>query len=259
MHILVQPRVAGKLYADRDLNDQGFLTRFLTTMPDTTDGNRQYIPRGDYHDLRKFTDRTKALLARPFTYLDPDRPLEGLCPRVLRLDERATNLWIDYHNRVDTDATAGGRWFPIRGSARKAPEHAARLAATIAVFDDPDIEAVGPEPMRAGISLMDFYLAETVRIREGLVVNEDLLKAEELRVWLLSRWQEPNDLISLRHLYQLGPHAIRDKATAEKMVSILVGHGWLEPQGPCEVKGEHRRNVWRIVRSEDHHCAGDQA
>jgi hypothetical protein len=250
MHLLIQPRIAQKLYSDPDLADQGLLTRMLPVMPEPTGGTRPFMRPQECSSLSRCSSQAKALLGKPFTYINPERPGEGLCPKTLLLDDAATRLWIAYHNDVDSQLVPGGDWHPIKGLARKAPEHAARLAATIAYFHNDDIEVITAEYMKAGITLMDYYLAEAVRIREGMAINEDLSIAEDLRKWLLTVWEEENDLISLRHIYQLGPYAIRDKSSAERIVAILVDHGWLEPHDPCVVKGEPRRKVWRIIRGE---------
>src|SRR5262249_22784393 len=251
MNILIQPRIAAKLYADADVNDQGFLTRVLTTMPDATVSPGPYTPRGEYGDLHSFAAQTKVLLDRPFRYLNPGRPREGLYPRVLKLDDEATDLWIRYHDEIAAGLTPGGRWFPVKGLARKAPEHAARIGATIAVFDNPDIETVGAEPMRDGISLMNYFLAEQLRICEGLAIDEDLKRAKDLLAWLQNLWKEESDLISLPDIYQLGPYAIRDKEAGMSVVDILVDHGWLEPHKPCKVNNRYRRAVWQIVRNSE--------
>jgi hypothetical protein len=48
----------------------------------------------------------------------------------------------------------------------------------------------------------------------------------------------------LPDLYRLGPAAIRDKATAAKVVGLLADHGYVEAfAGGAE--GRWRREVWR--------------
>ena len=69
--------------------------------------------------------------------------------------------------------------------------------------------------------------------------------AEDNKV--LRRWGEP--AISLPDLYQRGPAAIRDAATARKVVGILENHGWLIriPEGAV-ISGVRRHEAWRVVR-----------
>jgi hypothetical protein len=71
------------------------------------------------------------------------------------------------------------------------------------------------------------------------------LLAERLLRWLQSDWGE--SVISLPDIYQKGPNAIREKATARRMVGILVDHGWLLlVTGGAVVAGHHRREAWRV-------------
>ena len=251
LHILIQPRIAQKLFNNPELVDQGLLTRILAVMPEAPPASDQlFKPAGDLSALDTFSSRIKALLGHPFQYLKKESPRDGLSPSPLRLDPDATCLWIAYHDDVQNQLVPGGDWYPIRGLARKAPEHAARLAATIARFDNDAIQVVTYDYMKQGITLMDFHLAEAVRIREGMTVNEDLTIATDLLKWLQEVWKEPNNLISLRDIYQLGPYAIRDKATAERIAAILVDHGWLIDHEPCEFNGKFHRVVWEVVRDE---------
>jgi hypothetical protein len=157
LHLLIQPRIAQKLFIDADLVDQGILTRILAVMPDAP-AAPLFKPAGDCSTLDAFSRRVKGLLGRPFKYLEESRPREGLSPAVLVLDDNATRLWIAYHDDIQKHLAPDGCWFPIKGLARKAPEHAARLAATIAYFDRDGIEAVTADYMLKGITLMDFYL-----------------------------------------------------------------------------------------------------
>ena len=56
-------------------------------------------------------------------------------------------------------------------------------------------------------------------------------------------------MISLPDVYRNGPRAIRDKATANRVVAILDDHGWLiRVEGGATVAGQHRRDAWKIVR-----------
>jgi hypothetical protein len=222
MHIQIQPLLAQGLFGDPELVDQGVLTRILAVMPEPPPVSELlFTPTGNLSCLNEFSRRVRGLLAQPFTYLKPSRPRDGLASIAMTLDDKAERIWIAYHDDVHKERDQGGDWYPVRGLARKAPEHAARLAATIARFDDDGHQVVTADYMKLGTTLMDFYLAEAVRIREGMSTNEDLVLAARLLQWLHDVWKEPERLISLPDIYQLGPYAIRDKATAQKIVAIL--------------------------------------
>jgi hypothetical protein len=80
-------------------------------------------------------------------------------------------------------------------------------------------------------------------------VSADLVLAQRLLDWLHRSWKlERGAMISLPDIYQRGPGAIRDKATAAKLVKILADHGWLTLQASgAEIDGKFRREAWRIV------------
>jgi hypothetical protein len=78
-------------------------------------------------------------------------------------------------------------------------------------------------------------------------MNPDLRLAQKLLVWMQIKWTEP--CISLPDIYQRSLNAIRDKNTAERIVSILENHGWMvKLKGVHVIGGERRRDVWSIIK-----------
>jgi hypothetical protein len=127
------------------------------------------------------------------------------------------------------------------------PEHAARLAAVLALVNSIGAAEVTEEYICAGITLAQHYAAEAMRLFSASQIDGDVLLAKRLLDWLHSKWGEP--FISLPDIYQRGLNQIADQKTARKIVSILEDHGWLiKEMGSQIVKGEKRREVWRIVK-----------
>jgi hypothetical protein len=163
-------------------------------------------------------------------------------------------LWIDFAGHVEGLIGNDRPLDPVVGLANKAPEHAARLAACLAYFNgDCDTEGlvINAERMAAGITLVEYYLGEALRIRDAAAISADVSLAKKLLRWLHGGWPEPNRLVSLPDVYQLSPiSAIREKATAVRIVTMLEEHGWLErcsPKKTTLVNGVPRRQAWRIV------------
>jgi len=95
--------------------------------------------------------------------------------------------------------------------------------------------------------LAEHYAGEALRVFEASKVNADLVLAQQLLDWLHRQW--PEQAISLPDIYQCGPRAIRDKATAKRLVAVLADHGWLvRILGGAEIAGKWRREAWRIVK-----------
>ena len=55
--------------------------------------------------------------------------------QVLTLDNEARGVFVAWHNEVEQAIGPGGAMAPIKALAAKLPEHAARLAAVIALIE----------------------------------------------------------------------------------------------------------------------------
>src|SRR5262249_9727864 len=143
----------------------------------------------------------------------------------LPLSPEARALWVGFADHVEASVGPGGDMEAIRGLANKLPEHAARLAAVLALVDDVATTAISRNHLAAAIEIVQHHAGEALRFFEAGAINPDLRLAHKLLSWLLTDWPEP--VISLPDIYRLGPNAIRDKATATKMVRILEDHCWL--------------------------------
>lgn len=247
VHLQVQPEVATRFFTDPALLDQGLLSRFLTTWPTSAIGLRPWREPSE-----KSQDVIDGYRKRALEILRWPLPLVGsrkneVSPPVLRLSAGATEAWLAFYNNCETKVAPGGPLECVTPLANKAPEHAARLATVLTLFQNLDAREIDAE-MTNGIYLVRFYLAEAVRIASLTRTDPDLLLAQRLLNWLQTLWVEKNNLISLPDIYQRSLNAICDKATAERMVDILVSHNWLRPAPAGEVNGTQRRQVWSIVR-----------
>jgi hypothetical protein len=173
--------------------------------------------------------------------------VNGLAPRPLPLAAEARQLWTAFGDHVEVMLKSDGELRPISGLANKLPEHAARLAGVLTLVRNADAGEIAADEMAAGVVLAQYYAAEALRLHGGSRLSAELRLAQQALNWLIEQWPEP--AISLPDLYQRGPGAIREVATARKIVGILEDHGWLTriTQG-AEVAGVRRRNAWTIVR-----------
>jgi hypothetical protein len=247
MHLMVQPGVAAKLFANRELADQGLLSRILPVAPDPASGTRFWRDPSPESDLA-----LKRFGARILDILETPQPMaEGkeneLAPRALALSAEARDLWIKFVNHVESHLRPEGDLTNIPGLANKLPEHAARIAGVIALVDDLNRAEVPAEHMQRGVDLALYYVAEALRLFEVGQVDHQLAIAQRLLDWLGRSWGE--DLVSLPDIYQCGPNSIPDQKTARRIVKVLEDHGWLSPvEGGAVVKGQRRQEVWRIVK-----------
>lgn len=244
MHLMAQPEVCGAFLCDRVLTDQGLLSRVLVTAPESTMGSRFWRdpPPEARRNLKFYGTRLLSILESPLP-LATEKSNE-LQPRRLSLAPDARALWIVFADHVEKQLAAGGAYEPIRGLANKLPEHAARLAGVLTLVDRLDAPHVSAEHMAQGIDLAKHYASEALRLHAAGASNPTLMRAEQALEWCRA---QPGGVIALADLYQKGPHAIRDAATARNAVKILLDHGWLvEVTGGAQVKGQNRREVWRL-------------
>jgi hypothetical protein len=245
MHLMAQPGVAGDWLSDPRLTDQGLTSRVLVTAPDSTAGTRFWREWKGNGELAAYDRRIFDLVGRPLAI---DQAGGGVRPRVVSMSAAARQAWIDFYNWCEGRIQSGGEFEPIISLANKLAEHAARLAAVLTMVADPDAGAIEAEAVEHGIALARHYASEALRLFQGGTADPDLQLAEKALAWIKGR---RGALFSLPDLYRLGPPAIRDKATATKVIGLLADHGSIEQvAGGAEVEGRWRREVWRLV-SED--------
>lgn len=243
-HLMVQPVAAEALLADPMANGQGLLARFLTCRPASRIGTRLRLERdaAAEAEIDRFAESVAAMLRRDMALGEGRR--NELAPPVLPLEPAARRLLTTFAQAVETAQAPGGDLEDARAFASKAAEHAARIAAVLTIFADPDAAQVEAETMAGAVELATFYLGEAARLADAAVVPPEVADAERMRRWLLESWGEPN--ISARAATQRGPFKLTERT--RKALQRLEAHGWLVPANGAEVEGHKRREAWRIVR-----------
>ncbi len=246
-HLMVQPDVAKLLLSDALLIEQGMLSRYLVTAPDSQSGKRfsHDVASESRIKLIAYEARMHEILQMPLQ-LAAGKANE-LAPRILHLCPDANTLQVNFADHLERQLGPDGELKAISGLANKLPEHAARLAGVLTVFEDPYAREISAEAMERGIVLAQHYAGEALRLFQGAKIDADLRHAAVLLDWLHNSWKEAN--VSLPDIYQRGLNSIGSRKTALRLVEILETHGWLvKLPGGAIVGGEPRRDVWRIVR-----------
>jgi uncharacterized protein YecT (DUF1311 family) len=244
VHLMMQPIIADKVFSDPLLSGQGFLSRCLCAYPESTIGNRPYKEMNLNNDalMIPYHDRMREIIEIPYPMGSAGMGLE---PRALTLAPEAKRVWIAFHDHVEGLMKDGAPLRPVKGFASKAAEHAARLAAVLAFFDDTEVAEISPEHIEAGITLSEYYLGEALRLFNSATTNPDLLLAEKVLTW--AQTPDRNGVISLTDLYQKGPSQLRTKAAAMRIIEILADHHRIiQVNGGCQVNGSFKRDVWRV-------------
>jgi hypothetical protein len=244
-HIMMQSVLMAHLFGDAMLDGIGLLARFLVVAPDSTAGTRLFRepPVECRAVLDEYNDRLTGILSRPVPLAEGSESV--LDPRSMCLCDAARQNFIAFYNAVESDLAETGELRPIRAFGAKMAEHAGRLAAVLAAYADPDAAEVNANAMACGIALVQYYAAELLRLHSVGAVEPDLQLAARLLAW----WQAQSSAqFHLAGIYQRGPAAVRDAATARRVVGILADHGWITrlPEG-TKVDGAARNEVWELI------------
>lgn len=259
LNLLVQPLVSEMLFGDRFAHDQGLMSRCLVSAPASTLGDQQYVEANYNADpaFKKFFARLSSILETdlPWEVNSEGQKTGGVAPREVEIAADGKTVWIAFHDWVQGYLREDGILRPVSGIAAKAAEHALRLAGVLALTDDFEAGLVSRRHVEAGILLARFYLSEALRLFDSARTNPDLVLAEKLLAWLKVRrstnsrnsGNSAGALVYPVLIYQHGPNALRDKATAKKIIGILEGHGWLHRvNGGAVVDDKHRLDVWSV-------------
>lgn len=244
MHLMVQPVAAAALLADRIANGQGLLARFLIVWPTSTIGTRTRFDYSSESDnaLHGFGQRIGAILRQELR----ETSSGGIEPRLLRLSGEARAELEDFAEKVELAQAAGGELEGVRPFASKAAEHACRIAAVMTLYARSEAEMVEGGTMVDAIRIANFYLAEAQRLAGEAEVSAETSEAEQMRRWLVEKWEEP--FISTSDATQVGP--FKDGAKVHRTFGRLEACGWLvSMEGGASIRGKHRRTVWAVVRS----------
>ena len=268
IHLQAQPDVATAMMCDRALQDNGFLSRFLISAPESLAGTRfaKSVSLSSRIALDEFTRAVMDHLRRELPYVQGKNCFE-LSPRVLRFSEEATALWWQFHDEVEAELKPEGRLAPVAGLGNKLPEHAARIAAVLAAFENKqhgtvktifEADEVIPEPkpievmidvleLERGIQIARYYADEALRIAAAAKINVELMDAKKLLDWLHAKWTEA--FVAIAPLVEFGPSALRDTAIMKRLVATLVEYGWLIPaEAGTVVHNRPRKEAWLLVR-----------
>ena len=244
-HVMMQDVVAERLFGDTMLDGIGMLARVLLVAPESTVGTRFFreAPETCAAALGDYRRQLGTLLRRaPATRADDN---SVLAPHVMTLASDARALWVRFSDHMEQQAGPGGAYAPIRAWAAKAAEHAGRLAAVLTLYADDEAMEVPADLMSCGIALALHYAQEMLRLAGAAGTSVDLRLASRLLTW----WQQRGSpRLHLAMIYQRGPNAISDAATARRLMEILVEHGHAKklPAGEM-IEDAPRREGWELV------------
>ena len=226
-----------------EVADSGLLGRLLTVQPASRIGARVFSESDGAPppELEVLHTRLTALFARDATYET----------RVIAFSDEARQAWLAFANEAEAAMAPEGDFAPIRSLAGRLAEHAARLAAIIALVDDANLSEITPAMLGCGVALARFYANEALRLsnlRTPAPAEKDPMAA--LQAWLERKYTGAE--VSLREIYCFGPAGMRSASAAMRAMRQLEMLGVVESATLPGVKSKGRH--WRIPKAGD---AGD--
>lgn len=248
MHLMVQPNIGINFLSDFDLKSQGLFSRFLISKPESTMGTRLHQERKDKSNkaLDQFSYCLKEILEKKLpTKLISNNELQ---PKIVEMDDDALKLCIEFSDDIEKKLARGKELESIRGFAGKLVEHACRIAATLAAFDNIDLDKLEYQYMEMGVKIANYYCSEALRLLNHEVINPNIELAEKLIDWLQNKW-DGGEYISLPDIYQNSFKAISTRSKALGIINILEKHGHLKREKePILIKGKKRQEVFKIIK-----------
>lgn len=246
LHQLAQGEVMVKLLSDRMANGQGLLARCLVAWPESTIGTRHaavFEWAGDRPELKRLFAVLSGLLeAKPST---SDRNPQELQPIELALTPLAAEMALAANNQFEGLMAKGNELSEMRDRASKASEIACRIAGVLAVIEGGlNTCEINEQHLARGLELIQWYLAEALRIRGAAAVPQGVQDAEALLSWLQARDMR---LFATTGLLKNGPAQLRNKTRLMNAIEQLVGAGYVTacPAG-TEVEGIKVRKAWEV-------------
>lgn len=246
LHLMAQPDVAAQMINDDLLRSQGLLSRLLLVSPTSAAGTRFFCePTQDARTELARYDEHLADLVRVALPLRAQTRNE-LAPRKLGLTAEARRIWINFHDYVEEHLGDDREFAPVAGLANKAAEHAARLAATLALWPNITANHIDDTALGNATLLVRYYLVESLRLRSMAATHGLLRLAQRVLDWMERKWAEPAIFASVIY-NDCTVREVRNRKTALQIIRLLEEHGHLHRlSDKTYISGATRREAWLI-------------
>lgn len=199
----------------------GFLARFLTAWPESTQGNRFFSePPESWLHLAKFNMRISEILNQEVT-IDKNG---GLSVLQLSLSPEAKKAWICFHDVIEAELGVGGELSEISDVASKIADNAARVAALFKVFNHGAAGTIGFNEFENASRIVAWHLHEAKRFFAGLALSDDQADVVKLDSWLVRYChKKKTNIVSRRDVQRnIVPIRLREKNALDIALNVLV-------------------------------------
>lgn len=171
---------------------------------------------------------------------------QELDPVELPLSDDAKALAVQAGNEFESLMAKGADLAELRDRTAKALENACRIAGALAVMEgELATRIIEVDHLSRALVLMQWYLAEALRIRSAAFVPQAVIDAE-----MLSAWLKDKGIVAFRtkQVLNAGPNQLRNKTRLMVAINELVACGYLATNEPgTMVDGVRARSSWRVL------------
>ncbi len=237
VHLTAPPDEGRAVLADPVLEREGVLARFLVAGPASLIGARPWCPPildpclGDY--ARKIGAGLDPAAGTP-------ADVSRVMTRVADFSPAARDRWSAFAGEMEGRMAAGGDFAAARALAAKLPQHAARLAALLAGYEN--VAGIDEEAAAGGIALARWYGAEALRLAPAAQQNVAEDQSREILAWL--RRSHSKGPFALADVYSDGPSFARTSRAARALLRDLENAGHVRLAAAWKRGGE----AWELTQ-----------
>lgn len=171
---------------------------------------------------------------------------QELDPVELLLSADAQSMALDAVNQFERLMRDGAELCELRDRTSKAVENACRIAGVLAVIEHGmAARIIDARHLENGLTLVQWYLGEALRLRSTAAIPQSVLDAEALSKWLGGRGVK---LFSKRSILQYGPNQLRNKTRLDNAIGELLSAGYIGANDPGTVVDEQKvKFSWTVL------------
>lgn len=237
VHLTAPPDEGRAFLADPVLAREGVLARFLVAGPASRIGARPWCPPtldpclGDY--ARQIGAGLDPAAGTP-------ADVSQVMTRVAEFSPAARDRWSAFAGEMEGRMAAGGDFAASRALAAKLPQHAARLAALIAGYEN--VAGIEEGAADGGIALARWYGAEALRLAPAAQQNVAEDQSREVLAWL--QRSHSKGPFALADVYSDGPSFARTSRAARALLRDLENAGHVRLAATWKRGGE----AWELTQ-----------
>src|SRR5471030_1592306 len=219
--LFTQPLVDMEFLSSSMVMQQGLGNRFLYSQPSSLLGSRQFdeIELDDAPLYQQYCQKITELASLPW---ETNPHTEGVQTRTIRMSPGAKATWVAFYNALERAAGPNGDMAGHAGYVTRYPEQVMRMAALLAMLDDPHAETISEDVMQRATELGHYYLDSAMHAFNDVPASMDEHNAEILLDWMRSKLSALNiPAIPVRMMYRHGPRCARPTDRTKALLSIL--------------------------------------